>query len=69
MLRGERGDLEFTEWLAKRDGQPVAPGGRPGYLRQLDQLVAFATGEPYLLPDFTEALAVQETIEAMLRPT
>jgi predicted dehydrogenase len=73
MLRGERGDLELREWLAKvrrpgaADFVPVAPGGRLGYLRQLDQLVAFARGEPHRLPDFAEALAVQETIEAMLR--
>jgi len=72
---GERGDLEFREWLAKlrRPGssgfEPVAPGGRPGYLRQLDELEAFMEGEPHLLPDFAEALAVQETVEAMLAGT
>ena len=72
-LRGERGDLELREWLGKvrRPGQvellPVAPGGPAGYLRQLDQLVAFVKGEPHALPDFAEALAVQETIETMLR--
>jgi predicted dehydrogenase len=67
-LLGERGDGEFTEWLAKRGGVPVAPGGRPGYLRQLDQLVLFVKGEAHVLPGFAEALAVQETIEAMLSP-
>jgi predicted dehydrogenase len=65
-LLGERANVEFTEWLAKRGGEPVAPGGRPGYLRQLDQLVLFLQGEANQLPGFAEALAVQETIEAML---
>ena len=71
-LKGERADLELREWLGKvrmpgsAAFEPVAPGGRLGYLRQLDQLVAFVQGEPHLLPDFAEALAVQETIEAML---
>ena len=71
-LFGERGDLELREWLAKvrRPGcaafEPVAPGSRPGYLRQLDELEKFVRGEGHVLPDFSEALAVQETIEAML---
>jgi predicted dehydrogenase len=69
----ERGNLELREWLARvsRPGsagfEPVAPGGRAGYLRQLDQLVAFVRGDGHVLPDFAEALAVQETIEGMLR--
>jgi predicted dehydrogenase len=69
----ERGAIEFREWLAKvrRPGshafEPVAPGGRLGYLRQLDHLVAFVEGDAHVLPDFAEALAVQQTIEAMLR--
>ena len=70
----ERGNLELREWLAKvrkpgsSEFAPVASDGRLGYLRQLDHLVAFVRGEPHLLPDFAEALAVQETIEAMLEP-
>jgi predicted dehydrogenase len=65
-LLGSRGTITFNEWLGKRDGQPVEAGGRLSYLRQLDQLVAFVQGRPHLLPDFEEALAVQETIEGML---
>lgn len=71
-LVGERSTLAFRDWLATRwsDGArlPEQPAGsaRPGYLRQLDNLAAFIRGEPHLLPDFAEALAVQETIEAML---
>jgi predicted dehydrogenase len=59
-LVGGKRTMELREWLA------VTPAGRPGYLRQLDQLVAFVEGKPHLLPDFAEALAVQETIEGML---
>jgi predicted dehydrogenase len=72
-LVGERGTVEFREWFASRrlpgaSAFESAPAGaRPGYLRQLDQLAAFIEGRPHLLPDFAEALAVQETIETMLR--
>ena len=70
-LVGDRETIEFREWLATRrvgsgPFEPVASAGRPGYLRQLDQLVAFVEGRPHVLPGFAEALAVQETIEAML---
>jgi len=71
-LVGERGTVEFREWLASRrlpgssTFEPSAAAARPGYLRQLDQLAAFIEGKPHLLPGFEEALAVQETIEAML---
>lgn len=66
-LRGERSTIVFEEWLGQRDGRPVDPGGRLSYLRQLDELVAFVDGRPHPLPGFAEALAVQETIEALLR--
>ena len=62
-LVGERDTLELRGWLAV-----PSPGERPGYLRQLDQLAAFIRGDPHVLPGFAEALAVQETIEALLSP-
>lgn len=71
-LVGDRGTVEFREWLASRrlpgssTFEPAAANARPGYLRQFDQLAAFIEGKPHLLPGFEEALAVQETIEAML---
>lgn len=71
-LVGERATIEFFEWLAARRSsqsaelERAAPDARPGYLRQLDHLAAFIEGRAHLLPDFAEALAVQETIEAML---
>jgi predicted dehydrogenase len=66
-LVGSRSTIEFTDWFATRVGsaQPDA-SARPGYLRQLDELAAFIEGRPHVLPDFAEALAVQDTIEAML---
>lgn len=66
----ERGMVEFNEWLSSRRGDgpvtPQSPEARPAYLRQLDQLVALVEGRPHSLPGFAEALAVQETIEAIL---
>ena len=68
VLTGEQGTVEFRDWLATRDGQLVQTAGRAAYLCQLDQLVAFVEGKPNSLPDFGEALSVQETIETMLAP-
>jgi len=71
-LVGDAATVEFREWLGSRRAAgavafaPVDSGGRAAYLRQLDHLVAFIEGRPHVLPDFAEALAVQETIEAML---
>jgi predicted dehydrogenase len=71
-LVGERGSVEFREWLTSRRMpgasafESTSGGARPAYLRQLDELAAFIEGKPNLLPDFAEALAVQDTIEAML---
>lgn len=62
-LVGDKATIEFRDWLAVKP-----PDARPGYLRQLDQLAAFIEGRPHTLPGFQEALAVQETIEAMLEP-
>ena len=68
-LVGEKQAIEFRDWLGTRVGGPRAdPSARPGYLRQLDQLVDFIEGRAHVLPDFAEALAVQETIEALLAP-
>jgi predicted dehydrogenase len=71
-LVGDRETLELREWLNVRSSSRSgvadrAAGDRPAYLRQLDQLAAFIRGEPHTLPGFSEALAVQRTIEAMLR--
>lgn len=60
-LIGDQGTLELANWLSL----PQAPARAP-YLRQLDQLAAFIGGRSHALPGFAEALAVQETIEAML---
>jgi len=71
---GDRGTIELRKWLSVREnpGGPLeAPSGsksdRPAHLRQLDQLAEFVEGRAHTLPGFAEALAVQDTIEAMLK--
>lgn len=75
LLQGSTGALELRDWfgLQRRqadgswlgDGDPAALRLR-GQADQLDQWVALIEGRPHSLPGFAEALAVQETIEALL---
>jgi predicted dehydrogenase len=74
-LRGSDGEIELREWFGvgrRRHGQTWTNLGEPAELRargqaeQLNQWVALIEGRPHGLPDFAEALAVQETIEALL---
>jgi len=75
-LTGSKGAIEMHDWfgLRRRTGEGAwTPVRTPqenreiGQAAQLDQLVALVEGRPHSLPSFAEALAVQETIEAMLR--
>lgn len=75
-LIGHDGAIELFDWFGvrRRTGEGAwRPDGTPetnraeGQARQLDQLVAMVEGRPHTLPSFAEALAVQRTIEAMLR--
>ena len=75
-LTGSNGAIEMHDWfgLRRRSGEDAwTPVRSPqenreiGQAAQLDQLVALIEGRPHTLPSFAEALAVQETIEAMLR--
>jgi len=75
-LVGTAGALEIHDWFGLRrrrgDGDWVAVGTaqgnrQAGQLAQLDQLAAMIAGEAHTLPGFAEALAVQETIEAILK--
>jgi predicted dehydrogenase len=50
------------QWLA----EPVA-GRAAGQADQLDHWAYMIEGQPHLLPGFEEALAVQQTIEAVLQ--
>ena len=74
--RAEQGAIVLRDWyglLRLRRGGSVEKLGEPNVLRatgqsrQLDQWVALIEGQPHDLPGFAEALAVQETIEDLLR--
>jgi predicted dehydrogenase len=75
-LVGSAGAIELHDWFGLRrrrgDGDWIAEGTaqgnrQTGQATQLDQLAAMIAGEAHTLPSFTEALAVQETIEAILK--
>jgi predicted dehydrogenase len=76
-LVGSGGAVELYDWFGVRRrgaggawtelGTPQENRAR-GQARQLEQLVALVEGRPQTLPSFAEALAVQRTIEGMLRP-
>jgi predicted dehydrogenase len=77
-LQGSTGAIELRDWfgLQKRQGTgPWLPHGDAaaqrlrGQADQLDQWVALIEGRPHTLPGFGEALAVQQTIEALLAGT
>ena len=74
-LRGSTGEIELRGWFGlyhRREGAAWESLGDPAELRtrgqvdQLQQWVALTEGGRHSLPDFAEALAVQETIEALL---
>ena len=74
-LSGSRGAIEIHDWFGLRrrsaGGDWVAERSpqenrATGQAAQLDQVVAMVEGRAHALPDFAEALAVQETIEALL---
>ncbi len=75
-LVGSRGTVEIHDWFGLRrrqeGGDWVAERSPQenramGQAAQLDQVVAMVEGRPQGLPGFAEALAVQETIEALLK--
>jgi predicted dehydrogenase len=72
---GTAGEIELREWFGagrRRHGQTWTTLGDAAELRargqaeQLTQWVALIEGRPNRLPGYAEALAVQETIEALL---
>ncbi len=75
-LQCSKGAIELHDWFGlrrrHRDGDWQAVGTPQenraiGQRAQLDQLAALVEGRPHSLPSFAEALAVQETVETMLR--
>ncbi len=75
-LIGSRGTVELHDWFGvrRRQGEGAwQPQETPqanreiGQKSQLDQLLAMIEGKEHSLPSFAEALAVQETIEALLK--
>lgn len=75
-LVGSQGAVELHDWFGLRRrrgaGEWIAEGTpqsnrQIGQSGQLDQVAAMIEGRPHTLPSFAEALAVQETIEAVLK--
>jgi len=75
-LLGSAGAVEIHDWLGVRrrtNGGDWVADGSPQSNRQisqsaqLDQVAAMIDGRAHTLPGFAEALAVQETIEALLK--
>ena len=73
---GCAGAIEIHDWFGLRrrrnDGDWIADGTAQsnrqiGQAAQIDQLVAMIDGRAHTLPGFAEALAVQKTIEAILK--
>lgn len=75
-LVGSSGAIEMHDWFGlrrRRGGGDWISEGTPqsnrqlGQSGQLDQLAQMIEGREHTLPSFAEALAVQETIEAILK--
>ena len=75
-LTGSEGAIEIHDWFGlrrrRKDGDWIAEGTaqsnrQTGQNAQLDQVAAMIAGRAHTLPSFAEALAVQETIEAILK--
>lgn len=75
-LTGSAGAIELHDWFGLRrrsgGGDWIAEGTpqsnrQIGQTAQLEQLLAMIEGRAHTLPGFAEALAVQETIEAILK--
>ena len=72
---GSEGEIELGEWFGlkqRRRGEAWAPIGdaaahrAAGQAAQLEQWVRLIDGGSHGLPGYAEALAVQQTIEALL---
>ena len=75
LWRAANGEIELGQWFSRIEQRGGSkPQELSGDLRQaahsdqLDQWVALIEGRPHSLPGYAEALAVQQTIEALLMP-
>jgi predicted dehydrogenase len=77
LWQGSQGAIELRDWFGlarrQRDEQwsdlgDAADMRAAGQAAQMTQWVAMIEGRPHSLPGFAEALAVQQTIEALLAP-
>jgi len=66
LWRAVDGEIEMKQWFSEIEQRGRAAQVLP-QVDQLDQWAALIEGRPHCLPGYAEALAVQETIEAMLR--
>jgi len=78
LWRTGEGEIELSQWFSRIEQRrlELRPGGDAGDAAarrsaaqsdQLDQWVALIEGRSHSLPGYAEALAVQETIEALLK--
>jgi predicted dehydrogenase len=67
LWRGKDAEIELGQWFSEIEQRGRESQARPPIVDQLDQWVALIEGRPHNLPGYAEALAVQETIEALLR--
>ncbi|MBT9491799.1 MAG: Gfo/Idh/MocA family oxidoreductase [Paucibacter sp.] len=66
LWRAGGSEVELRQWFSEIE-QRGRETQTPPQIDQLDQWAALIEGRPHSLPGYAEALAVQETIEALLR--
>lgn len=64
--RAAEGEIALSTWFSQISQRPD-DAALPAPIDQLDQWAALIEGRPHSLPGYAESLAVQETIEALLK--
>lgn len=64
--RTAEGEIALSTWFSQITQRPN-DAALPAPIDQLDQWAALIEGRPHSLPGYAESLAVQETIEALLK--
>lgn len=65
--RAAEGEIALSTWFSQITQQPNDTA-LPAAIDQLDQWAALIEGRPHSLPGYAESLAVQQTIETLLKP-